>query len=251
MVSHPGSIALKAPFLSLIIPAHNEEFRLPHALEQAFTFMAKQEYAFEVVVVENASSDRTLEVARELANHYPGLLVLHEDLPGKGRAIHQGILAAHGEYRFIADADFSMPVEEINRFLPPACSSDIAIASREAPGAKRYSEPDYRHLIGRVYNFLIRTLVLPGLQDTQCGFKCFKAAVAEDLFRYQTLTGWSFDVELLFLARRHGYSLCEIGIPWYYIPGSKVNVLHDSWRMFFDLLYIRRNAQRGVYDSPR
>jgi dolichyl-phosphate beta-glucosyltransferase len=251
MVPHPGLIALKAPFLSLIIPAHNEESRLPLALEQAFKFLAKQDYAFEVIVVENASSDRTLDVARGLANNFPDLLVLHEDLPGKGRAVHRGTLAAHGEYRFIADADFSMPVEEINRFLPPACSSDVAIASREAPGAKRYNEPEYRHLIGRVYNFLIRTLVLPGFQDTQCGFKCFKAAVAEDLFRYQTLTGWSFDVELLFLARRHGYNLCEIGIPWHYIPGSKVNVLHDSWRMFFDLLYIRRNARRGVYDSPR
>ena len=93
------------------------------------------------------------------------------------------MLEANGEYRFIADADFSMPVEEINRFLPPACSCDIAIASREASGAIRYNEPAYRHLTGRVYNFLIRSLVLPGLQDTQCGFKCFRAGVAEDIFR--------------------------------------------------------------------
>ncbi|HEX7621677.1 MAG TPA: dolichyl-phosphate beta-glucosyltransferase [Anaerolineales bacterium] len=242
---------MTSPFLSIVIPAHNEETRLPRALGQAFEFLKKQDFASEVVVVENASSDHTYDAAKELIGNLPGLIVLHEDLPGKGRAVRRGVLEARGEYRFIADADFSMPVEEINCFLPPACSSDIAIASREAPGAIRYNEPAYRHLTGRVYNFLIRSLVLPGLQDTQCGFKCFRAAVAEDVFRDQTLTGWSFDVELLFLARRRGYTITEIGIPWYYNPDSKVNVMHDSWRMFFDLLTIRRNARRGVYDSHR
>lgn len=242
---------MTSPFLSIVIPAHNEETRLPRALGQAFAFLKKQDFASEVVVVENASSDRTYDAAKELIGNLPGLIVLHEDLPGKGRAVRRGVLEARGEYRFIADADLSMPVEEINCFLPPACSSDIAIASREAPGAIRYNEPAYRHLTGRVYNFLIRSLVLPGLQDTQCGFKCFRAAVADDVFRDQTLTGWSFDVELLFLARRRGYTITEIGIPWYYNSDSKVNVMHDSWRMFFDLLTIRRNARRGVYDSHR
>ena len=251
MVHHPGPFALNPSFLSIIIPAHNEEIRLPRALGQAFAFLEKQDYTSEVIVVENGSSDRTLKIAREMADRFPRLIVLHEDTSGKGRAVKRGVMAAKGEYRFIADADFSMPVEEINRFLPPACFSDVAIASREVSGANRYNEPAYRHLTGRIYNFLIRSLVLPGLQDTQCGFKCFKGSVADDVFRYQTLTGWSFDVELLYLARLHGYSLCEIGIPWYYTPGSKVNVLRDSWRMFFDLLTIRRNARRGVYDSPR
>jgi len=240
---------LKPPFLSIIIPAHNEETRLPRALGQAFAFLENQKYASEVLVVENGSSDRTLEVAQKFTRNFPNLRVLHEDQPGKGRAVRRGMLEAHGEYRFLADTDLSMPVEEINRFLPPACSFDIAIASREAPGSIRYSEPAYRHMTGRVYNYLIRSLVLPGLQDTQCGFKCFRDAVAEDIFRFQTLTGWSFDVELLYIARRRGYSITEIGIPWYYNPGSKVNLLHDSWRMFFDLLTIRRNARLGVYDA--
>jgi glycosyltransferase involved in cell wall biosynthesis len=242
---------LKLPFLSIIIPAHNEESRLPQALGQAFAFLEKQNYDSEVVVVENASSDHTYETAQRFTREFPRLIVLHEDQPGKGRAVRRGVMEAHGEYRFIADADLSMPVEEINRFLPPVCSSDIAIASREVTGAIRYHEPAYRHLTGRVYNFLIRSLVLPGLQDTQCGFKCFRAAVAEDIFRYQTLNGWSFDVEILYLARQRGYTITEVGIPWYYNPGSKVNVLHDSWRMFFDLLTIRRNARRGVYGSQR
>jgi glycosyltransferase involved in cell wall biosynthesis len=238
------------PFLSIVIPARNEETRLPLALGQVFAFLEKQVYSYEVLVVENGSQDRTLEIAREFTGSFPGLRILHEDLPGKGRAVRHGVLESNGDYRLIADADFSMPVDQINRFLPPACACDIAIASREAIGSIRYNEPGFRHLTGRIYNFLIRTLVLPGLQDTQCGFKCFRASVAEAIFPLQTLTGWSFDVELLAIARRHGYSIIEIGIPWYYTPGSKINILHDSSRMFLDLLQIRRKLRRGVYDAP-
>ena len=235
------------PFLSIVIPARNEETRLPRALGQVFAFLEKQSYSYEVLVVENGSQDRTLEMARQFTQYFPGLQVLHEDLPGKGRAIRRGVLEAQGSYRLIADADFSMPVDQINRFLPPASTSDIAIASREAAGAKRYGEPAFRHLTGRIYNFWIRWLVLPGLQDTQCGFKCFRAGVAKDIFPMQTLNGWSFDVELLAIARYHRYSISEIGIPWYYNPGSKINVVKDSSRMFLDLLKIRRNLRRGVY----
>jgi glycosyltransferase involved in cell wall biosynthesis len=237
------------PLLSLIIPAHNEEARLPLSLGQVFAFLEQQPYEGEVVVVENGSRDRTLEIARRLARSHPNLVVLHEDLPGKGRAVRSGVLAARGEYRFIADADFSMPVEQVNRFLPPACTAPIAIASREAPGAVRTNEPPYRHLTGRVFNFFIRSLVLPGLQDTQCGFKCFRADVAETLFSLQTLTGWSFDVEVLAIARRRGVPIVEIGIPWNHTAGSKINVLRDSTRMFLDLLTIRRNLRRGLYDA--
>jgi dolichyl-phosphate beta-glucosyltransferase len=237
------------PFLSIIIPARNEESRLPRSLGQVFAFLENQKYSAEVLVVENGSTDRTLETAQKIARNFPDLRVLHEDLPGKGHAVRRGMLETRGEYRFIADADFSMPVEEIARFLPPAIDCDIAIASREAPGAVRFHEPAYRHLTGRVFNLFIRTLVLPGLQDTQCGFKCFHSRVAEDIFRYQTLTGWSFDVELLVIARQHGYRISEIGIPWYFDKGSKINVLRHSWRMFLDLLTIRRNLRLGVYDA--
>ncbi len=237
------------PFLSVVIPARNEEARLPLALGSLFAFLKNQSYPFEVLVVENASSDRTLEIAQKSVSQFPGLRVLHEDLPGKGRAVRRGMLEARGAYRFVADTDFSMPVEEIIRFLPPACECDVAIASREAPGAVRYNEPYYRHLSGRVFNLLIRLLVLPGLQDTQCGFKCFRDKVAEDIFRCQTMTGWSFDVELLVVARRHGYTIHEIGIPWTYNRGSRISVFRDSWRMTLDLLAIRGKARRGVYDA--
>lgn len=237
------------PFLSIIIPAHNEERRLPETMEQVARFAANQSFITEVIVVENASKDRTLEVANTYANNHPGLVrVIHEDLPGKGRAVQKGMLAAYGAYRFFADADFSMPVNEVLRFIPPAVDVPIAIASREAPGAIRYNEPYYRHITGRVFNNLIRMLILPALHDTQCGFKLFRADATEDLFRRQKLMGWSFDVEILYIASMHNYPILEIPIPWYFNPESKINVFRDSWRMFLDLLNIRHNGRMGLYE---
>jgi dolichyl-phosphate beta-glucosyltransferase len=235
-------------FLSIIIPAHNEESRLPQTLEQVVNFVATQSFTTEVLIVENASRDRTLEVANEFTQRHPTIVrVLHVDLPGKGRAVQEGMLAAKGKYRFFADADFSMPISEIVRFIPPAVDIPIAIGSREAPGAIRYNEPYYRHFTGRIFNSLIRLLVLPALHDTQCGFKMFRADAAEVLFRKQTLMGWSFDVELLYIASRLGYPILEIPIPWYFNPDSKINVIRDSWKMFLDLLTIRRNGRQGLY----
>lgn len=237
------------PFLSLVIPAHNEESRLPATLEQVFAFLTLQNYAAEVIVVENGSTDRTLEIAQGFASRHTQLKVIHTDERGKGLAVKQGMLAARGAFRFFADADFSMPVSEINRFLPPALPDcDIVIASRETPGAVRYNEPFRRHLSGRIFNALIRLVVLPGLDDTQCGFKCFRARVAEEIFPRQTMPGWSFDVELLYIARRKGYRIKEIGIPWYFNPETKVSLVRDSLRMASDLFTIRRNARRGLYD---
>jgi dolichyl-phosphate beta-glucosyltransferase len=236
------------PFLSIIIPAHNEERRLPQTLEQVVHFAASQSFETEVLVIENASIDRTLDVGNEYASRHPMVRVLHEDQPGKGRAVQKGMLVATGAYRFFADADFSMPPAEIVRFIPPVVDVPVAIASREAPGAVRYNEPFYRHITGRVFNSLIRMLVLPSLNDTQCGFKMFRADVAENLFHSQTLMGWSFDVELLYIASRRGYPILEIPIPWYFNPESKVNVFRDSWRMFLDLLTIRHNGRKGLYD---
>lgn len=236
------------PFLSIIIPAYNEEKRLPATLEQVFAFLSSQAYTYEVLVVENGSRDRTLQIAEAFAHKQPALRVIQNLERGKGLAVRRGMLEARGEYRFMCDADLSMPPSEINRFLPPALENcSIAIASREAPGAVRYNEPAYRHFIGRGYNWLIRWLALPGLQDTQCGFKCFRGKVAEQLFGKQTLSGWSFDVEVLFIGRRLGHQIVEIPIPWYFNAESKINVLHDSLQMGLDLLKIRLNDWRGVY----
>ncbi len=212
-------------------------------------FLKEQSYTAEVLVVENGSRDRTFEIASEFAKHYPNLSVFQEKQKGKGNAVRLGMLKARGEYRFMCDADLSMPIAEVKKFLPPALNDvDIAIASREVQGAVRYNEPYLRHLTGRVFNTLIRLLVLPGLQDTQCGFKCFRAQVAEDVFRYQRLTGWSFDVEVLYIAQRKGYQIREVPIHWYFKADTKISILKDSWKMFLDLLTIRLNASRGLYD---
>lgn len=240
-----------SPFLSIIIPAYNEENRLLHTLEQVFAFLAKEPYTAEVIVVENGSSDRTLALAQAEAERHPNLRVFHNDQAGKGRAVRRGMLEAQGAYRIFCDADLSMPIEEIRRFIPPELDSDIVIASREVKGAVRYNEPSYRHLTGRVFNLLIRLLALPDLHDTQCGFKGFRAEVAEDLFRYQSIEGWAFDVEILFIAKKRGYQIVELPIPWYYNAESKINVLRDSFQMFLDLLKIRQNALQGKYDPQK
>jgi len=231
----------------VIFPAHNEAERLPRALEQTITFLKQQAYSWEVLVVENGSRDETLEIARDFASKYPAVRVLQERLAGKGRAVRAGMLAARGDWRFICDVDLSMPISEINRFLPPHVQADIVIASREGPGARRYNEPAYRHLVGRVFNLLVRVLALPGLHDSQCGFKCFSGAASEQLFPRQTITGWTFDVEILYIARLRGLRIVELGIPWYHNPHSKVKVLRDSARMLLDLMRIRWNHLRGRY----
>ncbi len=237
------------PFLSLIIPAYNEEQRLPRTLTQIQAFLRQQPYDSEVLVIENGSSDRTAAVAEDFA---PDVRLLREPERGKGLAVRRGMMEAAGDFRFICDADLSMPIEEVNRFLPPKLDNyDIAIASREIAGALRHNEPAYRHWIGRVFNLLVRTLAVPGFQDTQCGFKCFTADAAETLFPLQRIDGWTFDVELLYVALRLGYRVKEVPINWYYFPGSRVRIAKDSWLMLTDLFRIRSNWRRGLYQlSP-
>ena len=240
---------MTAPLLSIIIPAHNEERRLPQTLEQVLVFLKEQTYTSEVLIVENGSSDRTFEIAQEFASKHPDLRVLRESRSGKGLAVRRGMLEARGEYRFMCDADLSMSIDQVNTFLPPLSGDvDIAIASREAPGAVRDGEPSYRHIGGRVINFIIRALILPGLQDTQCGFKCFSAAAAEQTFRHQTLPGWSFDIELLYIARRRGLTIREIPIRWRFNAETKLSAMQDALRMVRDIFCIHRNARRGDYD---
>ena len=236
------------PFLSIIIPAYNEERRLPTTIEKVLAFLQAQSYSSEVLIVENGSQDRTFQIAQGYAKQHANLRVIREEQRGKGLAVKRGMLEACGEYRFMCDADFSMPVTEINRFLPPAQTGfDILIASREAPGAVRYDEPAYRHFVGRVFNTMIRVVALPDLQDTQCGFKCFRDSVAEDVFRLQTLGGWSFDVEVLFIAKQRGYRIAELPIPWFFNPDSHVDVVRDSLQMALDLFRIRLKGLRGEY----
>jgi len=237
------------PFLSIVVPAYNEEARLPASLQAIAEFVEQQPYHVEVIVVDNNSTDSTQAIAQELASEQPYIRVLFEKTQGKGAAVRTGMLAARGQYRFICDADLSMPIEEVQKFLPPQLSGyDIAIASREAPGAVRYNEPWYRHLMGRVFNTIVRLFAVPGFQDTQCGFKMFRDDVAESVFPLQTMNGWSFDVEVLYAAQRRGYRIVEVPINWYYKDNTRIHPIRDSINMFAEVFKIRRNGLRGMYN---
>ena len=240
-----------APWLSVIVPAYNEERRLPATLEKLRAYLSRQPFAYEILVVDNASTDRTAEIVREQASRDPAVRLVQLPARGKGIAVRTGMLQAAGRYRFFCDADLSMPVEELERFYPPQLNDmDIAIGSREAPGARRYGEPPYRHFTGRIFSIAVKLLILRGFEDTQCGFKCFRDTAAQDLFSRQRFNGWSFDVEVLYIARRRGYRIREVPISWHYQSDSRIRLVDDSLRMFADLLRIRWNGLRGAYDRP-
>ena len=235
-------------FLSLIIPAHNEEKRLPPTLAAINAYLNRQSYTSEIVVVENGSQDLTAVITEAFAADHPRVRLIREGARGKGLAVRRGMLEAKGHYRFICDADLSMPIEELAKFLPPQLEGvDVAIGSREAPGAHRYNEPAHRHIIGRIFSNLVKLFALPGFEDTQCGFKCFSARCADDIFGVQLLNGMSFDVEALFIARKRGYRIVEVPIHWYFQSESRVRLIDDSLRMFMDILTIRRNWSQGKY----
>ena len=236
------------PLLSIIIPAYNEAQRLPGTLPQVVDFVLSQPYDAEVLVVNNNSGDNTRGIADEFAAECPFIRVFDEPTQGKGAAVKKGVLNAHGEFLFIADADLSMPIEEINKFLTPEMRGyDVTIGSREVAGARRYEEPEYRHIMGRVFNFIVRVIAVPGFQDTQAGFKCFRSSVARDLFTHGTTNGWAFDVEVLFIAQQRGYTIAEVQINWHYRANSRIHPLRDSFDMVLQVLKIRLNGLRGRY----
>lgn len=242
------------PFLSIVIPAHNEETRLPPSLEQINAFLQQQDFTCEVIIVENGSRDRTYQVASQFAAAFSHIHVIQspDNIRGKGLAVKQGMLAAKGDWRFICDADLSMRIEDIALFLPPASvGCDLIIASREAPGARRVDEPEYRHLIGRVNNWIIKLAALKDFEDTQCGFKMFSKRAALDLFSVQKMNGIGFDVELLYIAKRRGYKIKEVPITWYYDPYSTMRLWDDSINMLREIWQIRQNWRNGDYDKSR
>lgn len=228
------------PFLSVVIPAFNEESRISDTLSQVVDYLKAQDYEWEVVVADDGSQDHTARLIGQVIVEHPNVRVLRLPHRGKGWAVKNGMLAAQGEYRLLCDADLSVPLSQVERLLPPlGPGCDIVLGSREAPGAARIGEPTRRHLMGRVFNLLVSRLTVSGLADTQCGFKCFRGAAAQDLFQRQTMDGFSFDVELLFLARQRGLTFAEVGVHWYYRPQSKVRPIRDSLAMTLDLLKIR------------
>jgi glycosyltransferase involved in cell wall biosynthesis len=250
-----------SPFVSVVVPAYNEEQRLPDTIEQILAYLARQPYRSEVIVADDGSSDATAAVVERMAAQQPSLRLLRLDHRGKGFAVRAGALAALGEYVLLCDADLAVPIEEWERLQKALTSGyDVAIGSREGLGARRLGEPWYRHLMGRVFNLIVRVVAVGGIQDTQCGFKALRLTVAQDLFQRVRIYGenaprvhgaavTAYDVELLFLARRRGYRIAEVPVPWRYGTETKVNPVRDSWRNLHDVLTVRWYALRGKYQA--
>jgi dolichyl-phosphate beta-glucosyltransferase len=235
--------------LSIVIPAYNEERRLPESLPQVVDFVRRQSYATEVLVVDDGSVDKTADIVRAFEKEAPFVTLIQVEHGGKGHAVRAGMLQAKGEYLFLCDSDLSMPIEEVGKFLPPALGDyDVAIASREAEGARRFGEPGYRHLMGRVFNLIVNVLAVRGIQDTQAGFKCFRRPAAQAIFNLQTIKGWGFDVEVLYIAQRHKMEIVEVPINWYYKDRSQVRPVLDTYNMLREVLRVRLNSWQGRYD---
>lgn len=240
-----------SPFLSIVIPALNEEHRLPTSLAKINDFLQQQDYTYEVIVVDNGSTDRTQNVVNEFAKDHSYVKFIQLAERGKGRAVKAGMLAATGDYRFICDADLSMPIEEIALFLPPnnGDGADVLIATREGEGANRIDEPEFRHIIGRIFNFIVKITAVSEFEDTQCGFKMFSRKAADDLFSVQQMNGIGFDVELIYIALRRGYKVIDIPITWYHDPDSRIRLFQDSLHILVEIWQIRQNWRRGIYEQ--
>ena len=234
--------------LSIVIPAYNEAQRLPPSLARLRQYLGSQAYEYEVLVVDNASTDATPLVAQRAAEDWSQLRFISIGARGKGIAVKVGALEAKGELVMLCDADLSMPIEQLERFLPLLGRYDIVIASREGAGAKRVGEPEYRHVMGRVFNRVVRWLAVPHFQDTQCGFKAFTRAAVSAIFPRLTVAGFGFDVEVLYLARKAGLSVAEVPIVWHFQADSRVDPWRDTARMLLDVLRVRWNDWRGRYD---
>ena len=248
------------PDLSIVIPAYNEERRLPTTLVAVNAYLAATDTRAEVLLVDDGSDDNTRSLAEAFAACHSWLRVLTVPHRGKAAAVRAGMLAARGRHVLFSDADLSTPLDftaalvgELER------GYDVAIGSREGLGARRIGEPVYRHVMGRVFNAVVRLLAVPGIRDTQCGFKAFRHDVARDVFSRALLhTGdgvisgprvTGFDVEILYITRARGYRIIEIPVQWRHVSGSKVRPAHDAARMFMDVARVRWNALRGRYRS--
>jgi dolichyl-phosphate beta-glucosyltransferase len=239
--------------LSIVIPAYNESAGIGKTLDELAAYLRARPWTWEIRVVDDGSTDATADRVAAFARDEPRVHLQREPHGGKGAAVRAGMLASTAAHRFLCDADLSMPVGELARFMPPALGdADVAIGTREGTGARRVGEPPLRHLAGRGFNLAVRVLMVPGIHDTQCGFKMFTAAAAEAIFPYVTVAGWAFDIEALYIARLRGLRVREVPIEWHFRADSRVRLFRDSTGMLQELLRIRARARRGDYDpAPR
>ena len=230
------------PEISVVIPAYNEARGIAASLRQVADYFQSRELAGEIIVVDDGSSDGTEERARALV--LPGVSVqvlVNEANQGKGYSVRRGLLAARGRYVGFTDADMSTPIAELDKVRAAlAGGADVVIGSRGLAASHIAThQPWWRERAGRLFGAFVRSVLLPGIADSQCGFKFFTQAAAQDILPRQQLSRWAFDVELLYLARRLGYRISEVPVRWINDPDSKVKMLRDGPRMAWDVLRIR------------
>ncbi len=229
--------------LSVVIPAYNEESRIGSSLSEALAYLNSRGMDYEVIVVDDGSSDGTSRIVRKAEEESPKVkLVRYGENRGKGYALRTGVLATKGDLVLVMDADLSTPMEELVKMIPYLSEEGygVAIGSRAlALSDIIRKQPWWRRGMGKVFNRIVKTLVIGGFEDTQCGFKLFTGDVARDLFGDAKIDRFAFDVEILALARKKGYAIKEVPIQWINSPESKVDPVRDSFRMLFDLVRIR------------
>ena len=230
-----------APYLSVVIPAYNEEKRLPQSLAAVMDFLKKQPYGSEIIVSDDGSQDRTVALAKELLKEFPHQVLVTPQNRGKGHAVRQGMLAATGAYVLFTDADLSTPIEEVTRFLARLeKDQDVVIGSRALPDSQVKIHQNFlRETMGKVFNLIAQRWAFKGIHDSQCGFKCFRREAVQKLFSLQKLDGFSFDVEIVYLAQKFGLRLLELPVIWCNSAQSRVQVFRDPLMMFWDVLRIR------------
>lgn len=230
------------PYLSLVIPAYNEESRIADTVAQAVSYLETLGRSWELILVDDGSTDGTLQGIRgSQARSTQVRLVAYTPNRGKGFAVRQGVEASRGEYVAFSDADLSAPLDELSKlFDTMAKGYDVVIGSRAVKGAHLGArQPRYRELGGKGLNLVIQALAVPGIRDTQCGFKLFRGEVAREIFSKCFVAGWGFDVEVLFLARRLGYTVAEVGVKWSHAEGSKIHPFRAALRVIWDVLRVR------------
>lgn len=230
------------PRLSIIVPAYNEAERIGPTLRSIEAWLRAQDFACEVLLVDDGSADETASVALSAWEGDEFRVVTQEVNMGKGAAIRRGMLEARGDWRLFTDADNSTPIDEVEAFWPLTEQGfDVCIGSRALPDSRlEERQPFYREWMGRTFNVMVRLIAVSGLCDTQCGFKLFSRRAAEAVFPRQTLEGFAFDVECLMLARGLGLRIAEAPVRWINSPASRVSALSDSFEMFSDLVRLRR-----------
>ncbi len=227
-------------FLSLVIPAYNEAHRIRHTLESVYEFLSTQDYSYEVILCNDGSNDSTGTIAQAFLAGKSNSKILDLTHKGKGAAVKEGMLAARGQNVFMCDADLAMSLEQINLFLDEMSKGfDIAIGSRELMGSHRIEEPKLRYFAGRMFNLIVKFMAIRKYRDTQCGFKCFSSKSAYKIFSSVKTDGWAFDVEVLLLAGRWGYSVSEVPIKWHHGTNSKVKFTSAAFEMLRDIFLMR------------